>query len=87
MVVTEKPFARHKEPVLLDERNPELETSEDIDPSLEVVRRPRAGDEAQRCMLSGSTHWTQNFLLVTGLCRDYDRLAGCLSDFRNTSDK
>jgi hypothetical protein len=68
MVVTAKPFARNEEPVLLEERNPELETSEDIDPSLEGVSRPRAGNEAQqRCMLSRSTHWTQNFLLVTGL--------------------
>jgi hypothetical protein len=68
MVVTAKPFARDEEPVLLKERNPELETSEDIDPSLEAVSRPRAGDEAQqRCMLPGSTDWIQNFLLVTGL--------------------
>ncbi len=48
MVVTPKPFARDEEPVLLEARNPELETSEDIDPSLEVVSRPRAGDEAQQ---------------------------------------
>jgi hypothetical protein len=46
MVVTAKPFAR-EEPILLEARNPELETSEDIDPSLELVSRPRAGDEAQ----------------------------------------
>jgi hypothetical protein len=50
MVVTAKPFARDEEPILLEARNPELETSEDIDPSLEVVSRPRAGDEVQqRC--------------------------------------
>ncbi len=68
MVVTAKPFARDEEPILLEARNPELEASEDIDPSLEVVSRPRAGDEAQqRCMMSGGTHWTQNFLLATGL--------------------
>jgi hypothetical protein len=70
MVVTAKPFARDDEPVLLEARNPELETSEDIDPSLEVVSRPRARNEAQqRFMLSGSTraHWTQNFLLATNL--------------------
>ena len=68
MVVTAKPFARDEEPILLEARIPELEASEDIDPSLEVVSRPRAGDEAQqRCMLLGSTHWTQNFLLVRGL--------------------
>lgn len=48
MVVTAKPFARDEEPILLEERNPELEASEDIDPSLEAVRRPRAGDEASR---------------------------------------
>jgi hypothetical protein len=69
MVVTAKPFARD-EPILLEARNPELETSEDIDPSLEVVSRPRAGDETQqRCMtrMSGGTHWTQSFLLATGL--------------------
>jgi hypothetical protein len=68
MVVTAKPFARDEETILLEAVNPELETSEDIDPSLEVVSRPRAGDGAQqRCMLSGSTYWTQNFLLVAGL--------------------
>jgi len=69
MVVTAKPFERDEEPILLETSIPELETSEDIDPSLEVVSRPRTGDEAQqRCMLSGGpTHWTQNFLLATGL--------------------
>jgi len=66
MVVTAKPLARD-ELALLEERNPELETSEDIDPSLEVLSRPHAGDEAQqRCMMPGGTHWTQNFLLARG---------------------
>jgi hypothetical protein len=68
MVVMAKPFARDEEPILFEARNPELETSEDIDPSLELVSRPRAGDEAQqRCLMTGGTHWTQNFLLATGL--------------------
>jgi hypothetical protein len=54
MVVTAKPFARD-EPILLEARNPELETSEDVDPSLEAVSRPRAGDASeaqQRCIMS-----------------------------------
>jgi len=49
MVVTAKPFARDEEPVLFKERNPELETSEDIDPSLEAVSRPRAGLSRDVC--------------------------------------
>jgi hypothetical protein len=57
MVVTANPFERDEEPILLEAKNPELETSEDIDPSLEVVSRPRAADEAQqRCMFVGRPH-------------------------------
>jgi hypothetical protein len=48
MVVMAKPLARDEEPILLEARNPELETSEDIDPSLEPVSRPRTGDGAQQ---------------------------------------
>lgn len=63
-----KPFARDEEPTLLEAKNPELETSEEIDPSLEPVSRPRTGDEVQqRCLMSDGTHWIQNFLLATGL--------------------
>jgi hypothetical protein len=48
IVVTAKPFAaRDEAPFLLKVRIPELEASEDIDPSFEAVSRPRAGDEAQ----------------------------------------
>jgi hypothetical protein len=49
MVVTAKPFAtRDKVPCLLGERVPEPETSEDIDPSLEAVSRPRVQDQVQQ---------------------------------------
>jgi len=48
MVVTAKPFARDGAPLLLEAKNPELETSEDIDPSLEAVSKPHAGDEAKQ---------------------------------------
>jgi len=49
MVVTAKPFARDKAPILLEARNPELEASEDIDPSLDAVSRPRAGLSRDVC--------------------------------------
>ena len=55
MVVTAKPFARDGAPLLLEAKNPELETSEDIDPSLEAVSRPCAVNEGQPgCILSRS---------------------------------
>jgi hypothetical protein len=69
MVVTAKPFATRDEALfLLEVRIPELEASEDIDPSLEAVSRPHAGGEPQPgCIRPGGTHWTQNFHLATGL--------------------
>jgi hypothetical protein len=49
IVVTEKPFAtRDKAPFLLEVRTPQPEVSEDIDPSLEAVSKPHAGDEAKQ---------------------------------------
>jgi hypothetical protein len=48
IVVTAKPFAtRDEAPILLEVKIPELDASEDIDPSLEAVSRPRVRDEAQ----------------------------------------
>jgi hypothetical protein len=54
IVVTAKPFeAREEVPRV---RIPELEASEDIDPSLEAVSRPHAEDEAQpKCIGSRSS--------------------------------
>lgn len=45
IVVTAKPFETREEVPRV--RIPELEASEDIDPSLEAVSRPHAEDEAQ----------------------------------------
>jgi hypothetical protein len=46
IVVTEKPFGRRDEvPILLEAKIPQPEASEEIDPSLEAVSRPHAGDK------------------------------------------
>jgi hypothetical protein len=45
IVVTAKPFETREEVPRV--RIPELEASEDIDPSLEAVSRPHAKDEVQ----------------------------------------
>jgi hypothetical protein len=54
IVVTAKPFETREEVPRV--RIPELEASEDIDPSLEAVSRPHAEDEAQpECINSASS--------------------------------